>query len=379
MTDAALAEDLPPTARDCLLTARESADVLLELLNQILDLSRIEAGKLQLESTSFCLHTVVNRTLKPLSARACEKGLDFSCRLAENLPAVVGGDPLRLGQVLSNLVANALKFTRQGKVVIRVKVRKRDRRHVHVRFAVADTGIGISKEDQERIFAPFFQTDASTTRQYGGTGLGLAIVRSLVELMGGRLWVKSHPGSGSTFCFTVRLGLQPSHERDMPAAPRARPSEPAGAGPPSALDRPPTRPLRILLAEDTPSSQKVMLHILTKRGHSVAVAGNGQEAVDMLRQQDFDVVLMDVQMPLMDGLQAAGAIRAMDNPKARLPIVALTAYALRGDDRRCLDAGASCDLAQAREALQALDLCVTQLEECLSPYRKHGVAHPGPA
>ena len=195
---------------------------------------------------------------------------------------------------------------------------------------MADTGIGIAPEDQERIFAPFTQADASTTRRYGGTGLGLTITRRLVDLMGGRIWVESVPGKGSIFRFTVRLGLP----RTSRAGRRSR-SPPAARRPQT-----PPRSLRVLLAEDTPANQKLFTCILRKRGHAVQVARDGQQALEALGRHDFDVVLMDVQMPVMDGFAATRAIRNLaDAKKARVPIIALTAHALTGDADRCLGAG----------------------------------------
>jgi two-component system, sensor histidine kinase and response regulator len=325
MTDLALGEELSPALRDYLQTSKQSADGLLRLVNEILDLSRIEAGGFHLESAPFDLARTVEQAVRTLDLWACEKGLKLLCELGD-VPTQLVGDPLRLRQILVNLVGNAVKFTSQGTVIVSAAVEGEKGKNIVVRFAVADTGIGIAPEDQERIFAPFTQADASTTRRHGGTGLGLTISRRLVDFMGGRIWVESMPGKGSIFRFTAQLGLQ---EQAMNAAESAQ-----------AVAETPSRLLQVLLAEDTPANQKLCIYILSKRGHAVHVAHDGQQALEALEQQNFDVVLMDVQMPVMDGFLATQAIRNLADPKkARVPIIALTAHALTGDAERCLGAG----------------------------------------
>ena len=328
MTDLALAEELPPKVYDYLQTARDSADVLLNILNEILDLSRIEAGRLELESTAFNLYKTVEQVIKTLRIRAGDKGLALIYSLPSNVPDLLIGDPLRFRQILINLVDNAIKFTHQGKIAVSADVRKQTREAILLEFSVSDTGIGIRPEDQERIFRPFTQADASTTRNYGGTGLGLTISRKLVELMDGQLRVESLPDQGSTFSFTVSLKI-----------PQIAPTESSETGQsphPSAR----RRALQILLAEDTPTNQKVAQYLLTKRGHIVEIARNGRQALELVAQREYDVVLMDVQMPVMDGFQATSAIRALADPaKARLPIIAMTAHALKEDAERCIAAG----------------------------------------
>ena len=442
----------------------------MELLNEILDLSRIEAGRFDLESTPFSLRKTVEQVVKTLGVRAGEKGLELIYELSHEVPDRLVGDPLRLRQVLVNLVGNAIKFTPQGEISLRTAVRSQDSQQVQLLFSVADTGIGISPEDRQRIFAPFTQADATPTRRYGGTGLGLTISQKLVELMGGRIWAESQSGKGSTFYFTAPMKLQPQAAAgsadgwldckqfrglpvlvvagnpavrdylqqtvaswsmspdvvaDSPAAwTKVASAAAAGAayrlvladctmpgvdgqrwpsgsartrrwpGPSSCmifaihqrdqrercrqlgaicLDKPvsqsdllaaiaqglgienksnpaapakaiplplPTCSLRVLLAEDTPANQKLVSHILGKRGHQVAIAGDGQQALDLAERQEFDVVLMDVQMPVLDGFQVTAAIRKLPiAKKARLPIIAMTAHALKGDEQRCLAAG----------------------------------------
>jgi signal transduction histidine kinase/DNA-binding response OmpR family regulator/HPt (histidine-containing phosphotransfer) domain-containing protein len=328
MTSLALGEELSPTVRDYLQTARDSADVLLDLLNDILDLSRIDDGRFKLESTAFNLNKEVEQVIKTLRVRAIEKGLGLVYRLPDEVPNWFTGDPLRFRQILMNLVDNAVKFTHEGRIVVQAELREQDLDKVMLEFTVSDTGIGISPEDQKRIFLAFTQADASTTRNYGGTGLGLAITRKLVELMGGRVWVESQPGRGSVFHFTICLRpLQDGYEE----TPCVRMPSPAPVA---------KRALRVLLAEDTPTNQKVAEYILVRRGHEVEIARDGRQAVDMIDRLHYDVVLMDIQMPVMDGFQATAAIRDMADPlKSGLPIIAMTAHALKGDAERCLAAG----------------------------------------
>ena len=472
MSELALDEELTPSLRDYIETAKESADVPLELLNEILDFSRIESGRFQLDTVPFSLTHTMEQTLKTIGMRAYEKGLELICDLPEGVPDQVIGDPLRLRQVIVNLVGNAIKFTKQGEVVVSVKVLSQELEEAVLEFTVADTGIGIAAEDQSKIFAPFTQADTSATRSFGGTGLGLAISSNLVGLMGGRIWVESQPGQGSAFHFTVKMVLQPAvHGPETPlhgleelsglgvlivaenltsrrileqtlthwgmrpvsvgdvatALTKIHEAAAAGHAFPLALidamlpqidgftmatwiknnpdlvgatvimvaacDRPTQdchcreldvlclekpisqsnlfnvvtqslgltglaagpaaeplpegeqmiaamTPLRILLAEDNPANQKLALYILNKYGHSVEVVGNGRDAVERVNREDFDLVLMDVQMPTMDGFQATAVIRKLHDPKkSSLPIIAMTAHAMKGDQERCLAAG----------------------------------------
>jgi signal transduction histidine kinase/CheY-like chemotaxis protein len=345
MTDLALVEELPPMVRDYLQTARDSAGVLLEILNEILDLSRIEAGHFELESTAFSLHKVVEQVIKTLRARAREKGLALIYNLPPHVPDLLIGDPLRFRQILMNLVDNAIKFTHIGKIAVKAEVREHTQETVRLEFAVSDTGIGILPEDRERIFSPFTQADASTTRNYGGTGLGLTISRKFVELMNGQIWVESHPNQGSTFYFTVTLKLPQKASTGRGEA--GYPLHRAGR----------RQALQVLLAEDTPTNQKLAERLLTRRGHIVEIARNGQQALELVEQRDYDVVLMDVQMPVMDGIQSTMAIRALPNPvKARLPIIAMTAHALREDAERCLAAGMDAYVSKPIQAEEFIEL-----------------------
>lgn len=490
MLELAMVEDLPPLVREYLQTAKGSADVLLTLLNDILDLSRIEAGKLSLEAAPFHLRALLDETLKPLAFRAHEKGLELTSDIPETVPDFVCGDSVRLRQVLVNLIGNGIKFTAQGQISLGVKALARTDATVELQFLVADTGIGIPRDAQPRVFERFVQADAGAARKYGGAGLGLTISKSLVDMMGGSIRVQSEPGQGSTFVFTVPLSLCPDNQPAAPALGRllervrglpvlvvddnatnrrvlaamlgswsmhtvaagdARTAlttlqeaaeagspfalaivdmmmpdedgltlaqrihddprlagtvllmlssaghpaeterrkapgiaaylekpvsqldllraigrvmgvsvgaEPAAKAPltPGSLERP-QRSLRVLVAEDTPANQKLMVQLLGKRGHTVDVADNGAKAVEMVRQGDYDLILMDVLMPLMDGLEATAHIRAMPDPKkARLPIIALTAGAMKGDQERCLEAGMDGYIAKPIDSRELLRL-----------------------
>ena len=344
MTDLALTENLPATVREYLQTAKESADVLLELLNEILDLSRIEAGRFELESIPFSLHDTVEQVVKTLRVRAKEKALALIYNPPSDMPEKFMGDPLRFRQILMNLVDNAIKFTHSGGITVNATILEQTSENARIEFAVSDTGIGISPEDQEKIFTPFTQADASTTRNYGGTGLGLTISRKLVELMEGRIWVKSQPGQGSTFSFTSSLKLQ-----EGKAAEKIKPRKKAVHGS--------MRGLKILLVEDTPTNQKLAEYLLTRRGHLVEIAQNGRQALEMVQQNVYEVVLMDVQMPIMDGFQATAAIRALQDPiKSHVPIIAMTAHALKGDAERCLESGMDAYVSKPIQGEELIEL-----------------------
>jgi CheY-like chemotaxis protein len=367
VTKLALQESLSDRVRDYLQTARESADLLLHLLNEVLDLSRIEAGRFELDGAPFSLRQTVEQVVRTLRVRADEKGLSLACVLADDFPNLLVGDPLRLQQVLMNLVGNALKFTSEGRVTVRAGVEGRAAGKTTLKFSIADTGIGIAPEYQERIFAPFTQADASTTRRYGGSGLGLTISRKLIEAMGGRLWVESQPGQGSVFHFTVSLPLA------SPSLAQRRGRFAGGGRTPAETPAAPVRALRVLLAEDTPANQKLVRFVLGDRGHTVVVAQNGREALERLAAEDFDVVLMDVQMPEMDGFQATAAIRALSNlAKAQLPIIAMTAHALKGDAERCLAAGMDAYLSKPIEGRDLIAL----VERLAGPVAGEGTARP---
>ncbi len=311
--------------------AMEAANRLLLILNDILDLSKIEAEHLGLENTEFRLDQVLDNLADLLRHKAAEKRLEF--RIDPLPPDAAGsfsGDALRLGQVLTNLVGNAVKFTERGEVVVSVSVLESTADDSLLRFAIRDTGIGIDPEHVRRLFNAFEQADSSTTRKYGGTGLGLAISKKLVHLMGGEIGVDSAPGQGSCFWFTIRLFKAASHAQPTIAV---APGESAEA----QLARR-YRGSRILLAEDEPINQEVTLGLLEETGLRIDLANNGQEAVDLARLTPYALILMDMQMPLMNGIEASRAIRA-DSLNRDTPILAMTANAFAEDRQRCLDAG----------------------------------------
>jgi CheY-like chemotaxis protein len=326
MTSLALGTSMTDEQREYLDMVRQSADSLLSIIDDILDFSKIESGKIELDIAPFALRMTLRETLNPLLLRAREKGLQFHLEVDASVPDALVGDQGRLRQVLINLVANAIKFTRAGAVTVTVGVVAPQNDHqVIVHFAIADTGIGIAREKHALIFEPFRQADGSTTREFGGTGLGLAICRTLVEVFGGRIWVESGP-SGSTFHFTTPLA------EGSPAPVRAPADRPAV--------REPRARLRVLLAEDNRVNQVLAKRLLERWGHEVVLAETGREAVAAHARQKFDVILMDVQMPEMNGFEATAAIRAAEGTSSDgTPIVAMTAHAMKGDRERCLAEG----------------------------------------
>ena len=467
MTELALRTEVTPQQREYLNTVKHSADSLLRLLNDILDFSKIEAGKLELESIPFDLREALGNAVHALGIRAAQKGLELAYQVPHDVPDALIGDPHRLRQVLINLIGNAIKFTERGEVVVHVAAEARTPDQVGLHFAVSDTGIGIPAEKQLLLFKAFSQVDSSMTRRFGGTGLGLAISVQLVSLMGGRMWVESEVGKGSTFHFLVHVGIQKDAVPRRPlqpalvqglhvlvvddnrtnrrileevlthwgmtptlveggAAALAEMQRAVGSGQPfrlvlldammpemdgftlaerikqnpdlaggtvlmlssagqpidsarcrelgiaRCLTKPvkqselldailkslstqvpdelaaelpilaprTRRPLRVLLAEDGLVNQQVAVGLLEVHGHTVLIANNGKEAVEALEKEPFDVVLMDVQMPEMDGMEATAAIRRKEQTTGRhVPIIAMTAHAMKGDRERCLEAG----------------------------------------
>jgi PAS domain S-box-containing protein len=331
MTQITLESPLNEEQNDLLSTVKSSAQALLRLLNDILDFSKVEAGKLELVSSAFDLRQCIDDVVRILSPDASERGVKLHSLLDSQVPVLFLGDEQRLRQVLMNLAGNALKFTHQGRVCIKAAIQSRDATNVTIQITVTDTGIGIPKEKQAIVFAPFEQADGSTTRRYGGTGLGLAISNKLALLMDGCLsvespWFDQESGrlvSGSAFHLTVPLIEVQTLGR---VATRAV--------------APILRGLRVLLAEDNGVNRKLALRLLEKNGHIVHLASNGREVLTVLDREQVDVVLMDIQMPEMDGFQATDAIRGSEQLNGgHLPIVALTAHALAGDRENCLSSG----------------------------------------
>jgi signal transduction histidine kinase/CheY-like chemotaxis protein len=506
MTELVLETELTREQRELLTTAKSSADSLLSIINEILDFSKVEAGKLEIETIDFSLCHIVDEAMKALSLRAHQKGLELACQILPEVPDALRGDPVRLRQILVNLIGNSIKFTPAGEIVVRISAEPESENATLLHFAVADTGIGIAAEKLQAIFEPFSQADSSMTRKYGGTGLGLAICARLVDMMQGRIWAESVPGRGSTFHVTVPLPVQSSAgqphisasvdsdilnevpllvvddnhtnldilykvlvgwrmkpvitsdgrqaltmfqraresgkpfslalvDAQMPdvdgfwvaeriqngnhshssiimmltsvafhaGAVRCRElgiqtylakpvkqsellalmkaalgSEQMSVGPEFATRQllpENSRQLRILVAEDNRTNQVLAVRLLEKRGHKVVAAGTGKEALDLLDQQPFDLILMDVQMPEMDGLEATAMIRKRElSTLKRIPIIAMTAHAMVGDRQRCLNAGMDGYLSKplrAKELFAAIENLFPDLTEPLTALTRH--------
>jgi signal transduction histidine kinase/ActR/RegA family two-component response regulator len=355
MTGLLLDGELSPEQRDSMEIIRRSGESLLTIINDILDFSKVEAGKLELERQVFNLRQCVEGTLDLVSVQAAEKGLDLTSSIDPAAPIWVVGDLTRVRQVLLNLLSNAVKFTERGQVEVSVGARRVDSEGrpgqlCELEFAVRDSGIGIPAERIDRLFESFSQVDASDARRFGGTGLGLAICRRLVGLMEGRIWVESEPGQGSIFLFTVmaEATAEPTADREEAAEPVFDP------------DMAHRLPLRILVVEDNLTNQKLALRLLERLGYRADIASNGFEAVESVRRQPYDVVLMDVQMPEMDGLEATRII-VREMPQEQRPrIVAMTASVLGKDRSVCLEAGMDDFVSKpvrVKELVRALERC----------------------
>jgi CheY-like chemotaxis protein len=361
MTDLVLDSPLNEEQREQLQVVKSSAVSLLNIINEILDFSKIEAGKVELESIEFDLEQVLRHSLAPLRVRAQAKGLELASQGPQGLSTLLLGDPNRLRQVVTNLVGNAIKFTATGVVTVGCECLPDDPQAF--RFWVRDTGIGIPLEKQDSIFEAFTQADNSTTRTFGGTGLGLTISSTLVRLMGGAISVASTPGEGSTFEFTV--AFKPG--RALPiAAPKAAPGTALST---DSAPAPASGGLHVLLVEDHPINQKLAISLIERSGHQVTLAQNGEEGLHAAMRQTFDLILMDMQMPVMDGLQATRAIRAyeQDQHKPRVPIVAMTANAMPSDRQACQDAGMDDFLSKPFKATTLREL-LSQAEQRLAQH-----------
>ena len=356
MLDIVLDSDLKAGQREELETARSCASTLLVLLNDVLDLSKIEAGRLSFEQVPFELRPLVAETLKPLQLKARQKGLDLLADIAPTVPQRIVGDPLRIRQILFNLLGNAIKFTERGSVKLRLNGRPSDPGRIELQMDVVDTGPGIPRDKLDLIFENFTQADGSITRKYGGTGLGLAITRRLTEMQGGRIWVESELGRGAAFHVVLEAGQLEEQPVELRLV------------------------FSILLVEDNVINQKVVTATLRKKGYEVSVANNGSEALEALARSQFDLVLMDLQMPVLDGLETTRRIRLI--PRfASLPVVALTAHTAAAERQHALEAGVDGYLTKPlppAELLAAVEKYVARAQD-RAPVAAQWAASPRPA
>lgn len=367
MADMALSLEPNEDQKECLILIKTAAENLLEIVNDILDISKIEAGKMEMVPENFDLNVLLSTTVMNLRSVAEKKGIDIRYSIAPAVPQFLTGDQAKVRQVLFNLLGNAVKFTEKGRVDINIEkvgpgaeeIAEPDK-EIALLFSVGDTGIGISPDKYDSIFEAFEQVDGSVSKKYGGTGLGLAICKHLVTLMGGRIWLESKKGVGTTFYFTVTF--KPA---DMAVA-----AEPSGLSPQAP---PGSRSLMILLAEDNEVNQKFLKHWIEKAGHSVTVVGNGMEVLDVMEKTRFDLILMDIQMPGMDGIEATKMIRssASRGIDPNIPIIALTAYAMKSDRERILNSGFNAYIAKPVDKNKLFNVVDSMIEErSLSEIRK---------
>ncbi|MDD2900251.1 MAG: ATP-binding protein [Desulfuromonadaceae bacterium] len=351
---------------------RKSGENLLDLINDILDFSKIEAGKLEVELLDFDLKTTIEETADLMAIQAAEAGLELVCRIAPEVPSYLKGDSGRLRQIVINLVGNAIKFTQKGEVVISVSLESTFDRFAVIRFEIKDTGIGIPEDRRAIIFNPFTQADGTTSRKYGGTGLGLAICKQLAELMGGDIGCFSELEKGSTFWFTAQFEQSTKLGTHFNAPLEKTPS--------NSTQLSINQGTHILLAEDNVINQKVAQSILSKIGYKADIAANGLEAVRALEMIDYDLVLMDCQMPEMDGLTATGIIR---NPASKVknhkvPIIAMTANAMKGDREKCLEVGMDDYLTKPVKKDELAEILIKWLPtgDCSDEVQGAPITHP---
>jgi PAS domain S-box-containing protein len=372
MTALALSMSATEDQRECLEMVKSSGTALLAILNDILDFSKIEAGRLDVDPVWFSLYDSTFEVIQEFTFRAQQKGLELTCDIHPDAPGQVYADSVRIRQILVNLLGNAIKFTGQGEIGLEVTAEPGEEGRVLLHFAVRDTGMGIPADKQTVIFEAFSQADGSTTRRFGGTGLGLTISSQLASLMHGRIWVESSVGEGSCFHLTIPAGAR----NDSPAPPASSAAVPRDSQP--ALTKhqdrqKPNRRLRVLVAEDNRVNQAVAVRLLEKRGHSALVAANGREALAAIEGADFDLALMDVQMPEMDGFETTAVIREREKlTNGHLPIIALTAHAMAGDRERCLLAGMDHYLTKPIQAVPLFEA----IEEVISTAPPCATAEP---
>lgn len=327
MTDLTLLTELKPEQRENLTIVKSCAEALMNVIHDILDFSKIEAGKMTIDCVEFDLDNLMAKMLKTHRVNAYEKGLELEYHKSEEVPEILEGDPFRLQQILNNLIGNAIKFTDFGSVGLQIGVVKKEKNELELKFSVSDTGIGIEAYEMTRLFKSFSQVDGSVSRKYGGTGLGLVISKRLVEMMEGSIWVESQKGVGSTFYFTGKFGYN-------------RQSFPQESREPDLIMESTTGDVRILLADDDSICQLVAGKMVEDKGIRVRTADNGFEVLDILEREAFDLILMDIQMPVLDGIETTKRIREKEKQTGkRIPIVAVTAFALQGDKERFLAAG----------------------------------------
>jgi PAS domain S-box-containing protein len=321
MVDLTLSTELTYEQKENLLIVKSCVNSLLTIINDILDFSKMEAGKLIIENINFDIKSLIEKTIKTHSPHAIQKGLELNYAFSSTIPQYLVGDPHRIKQILNNLLSNAIKFTERGEIWLTVKRVKSEQNLVEIQFSVEDSGIGISKENIEKIFESFNQVDGSFTRKFGGTGLGLTISKQLAGVMGGKLWAESQEGVGSTFYLTLTFALGTKVEPLAEQYPQVKSLK---------------RDFSVLVAEDDKVNQMVISRMLKEQGCSVDIANNGIEAIDMHSKKTYDVILMDIQMPELDGIEATRAIKQKDK---YTPIIAITAYALEGDKEKFLSKG----------------------------------------
>ncbi|MBV9266120.1 MAG: response regulator, partial [Acidobacteriaceae bacterium] len=372
MTQLTLASDLATEQREHLEVARDSATSLLKVIDDILDFSKVEAGKLDLDPIDFVLRDTLEATLKPLAPRADQKGIRLELSVDPGVPSAIHSDPLRLRQVILNLVGNALKFTEEGEVSVRVGCETLSASEVLLQFTVSDTGVGIPSDKLTSIFEAFSQADSSTTRKYGGTGLGLAICSRLVRLLGGSIWAESEINQGSKFHFTIKAGLASAD-----AAVHAQPSVQTASL--AALSHSARPHLHVLVAEDNPANRMVARLTLEKFGVRVHEAGDGVEALSAVQRFRFDVVLMDCRMPVMDGYEATRRIRHLAGPSASVPIIALTASAFKEDRVRAEEAGMDDFIAKPFHDTELVEKCFSWMKAAPVPAVKEPLSGVAPS
>lgn len=324
MIDLTMMTDLNEEQKDNLNTAKSCADSLLNIINDILDFSKMEAGKMSIDNVEFNIKALIEEIIKTHGINASSKRLNLFYTFPFDIPSTVSGDPNRLRQILNNLLSNAIKFTEKGSVTLSVQRVPCDSKNIMLKFTVSDTGIGISEENIKKLFKTFSQIDSSFTRRFQGTGLGLAISKQLVEIMGGEIWVESEKDKGSTFTFTVKLSEAGRHVKEKTEEYRCNISD---------------KVLKILVVEDTSANRAVITKMLEKDGHIADIACNGLEALDKHLSKTYDLILMDIQMPEMDGIETTRRIREREGTRVHTPIVAVTAFALNGDRERFISIG----------------------------------------